>query len=324
VIARASLAVLVAAAAAAALGGCGGGGSAAVRTTTTATAATARGKSTNKPAPRRAVAPVLCGRLHATVAGHVDDPAATELSGLALSASQPGVLWSHDDSGDRARIFAIRGDGHVLASLDVPGAQAVDWEDIAVGPGGDLLLGDIGDNDARRADVVVYRIPEPRPAERPTTTAPARALTLTYPDGAHDAETLLADRATGELVVVTKTLSGHSGIYAARLSGPAHQRLRLAGHTDFGLAGLATAGDASADGRLVAIRTYTGLFVWRRASGASIATTLAHGSRCISDTDLGAEGQGESLALSHDGRSFWTVPEGPSPPLRRYSSTLHP
>jgi hypothetical protein len=304
-----SLAVLAACAA----GGCGGGGGA---VTTPAT------KDTNTlpaAAGRAATRPVLCGRLRATVLGHVGDAAATELSGLVASASQPGVLWAHNDSGDRPRIFALsRADGSVLASLDVPGAQAVDWEDIAVGPGGDLLLGDIGDNDAKRPDVVVYRVPEPRPAEHPATTAPAQATTLTYPDGAHDAETLLADRKTGEIVIVTKTLSGHSGVYRARLGAGARQRLRLVGHVDFGLAGLATGGDVSADGRIVAVRTYTGLYVWRRRAGVSIARTLVDGDRCVGEADLGGEGQGESLALARDGRSFYTVPEGASPALRRY------
>jgi hypothetical protein len=308
VIARASLAVLVAVA----LVGCGASGTA----TTATTAAT---KTTNKLA---STAPVLCGKLRARIGGHVGDAAATELSGLVVSASQPGVLWAHNDSGDRARIFALRTDGSAIASLDVPGAQAVDWEDIAVGPGGDLLLADTGDNDAKRADVVVYRVAEPDLSAHPATTAPARAITLTYPDGAHDAETLLADRRTGEIVIVTKTLSGHSGVYSARLSGGDRQGLRLRGHVDFGLAGLATAGDVSADGRIVAVRTYTDLSVWRRTPGTSIASTLVHGTRCISRTELGREGQGESLALTRAGRSFYTVPEGPSPPLRHYSSTL--
>jgi hypothetical protein len=264
---------------------------------------------------------VLCGRLHVAVAGHVDDAEATELSGLVLSTRQPGVLWSHNDSGDRARIFALRSsDAHVLASLDVPGAQAVDWEDIAIGPGGDLLLGDIGDNDAKRADVVVYRIPEPDLSTHPATTAPAQAITLRYPDGAHNAETLLADRRTGELVIVTKTLSGRSGVYTANVDAGATQTLRARGHITFGLAGLTTAGDVSADGRTIAIRTYGDLSVWHRSdTSTSIASTLVDGTRCISATDLGAEGQGESLALSRDGRSFSTVPEGPSPPLRHYS-----
>jgi hypothetical protein len=299
-----------------AVAGCGGGGggtATAPGTTTTATTA-----------ERHADAqPALCGRLRATVAGRADDPAATELSGLVVSASQPGVLWAHNDSGDRARIFALRAsDGHVLASLDVPGAQAVDWEDIAVGPGGDLLLGDIGDNDAKRDDVVVYRIPEPRLSTHPTATAPAQAITLTYPDGAHNAETLIADRRTGELVIVTKTLSGRSAIYSANLSSGARQTLKLRGHVNFGLAGLTTAGDVSADGHIIAIRTYSDLSVWHRRAGTSIAATLSDGTRCT--TTLAAEGQGESLALTAQGTSFYTIPEGPSPPLRHYSSTLHP
>lgn len=311
-IARASLALV----AAMAVAGCGGGSPASTApATTTATI----------PQHRAPARPVLCGKLRSTVVGHVENGEATELSGLVLSSSQPGVLWSHNDSGDRPRVFALRAsDAHVLASLDVPAARAIDWEDIAVGPHGDLLLGDIGDNDAQRADVVVYRIPEPDLSTHPATTAPARAITLTYPDGAHNAETLLADRRTGELVIVTKTISGHSGIYSANLSAGSRQTLKLRGHIDFGLAGLTTAGDVSADGRTIAIRTYGDLSIWHRRSGTSIASTLATTSRCLSATGLAGEGQGESLALTPNGASFYTIPEGASPPLRHYSSTLHP
>jgi hypothetical protein len=311
-VARVIARALLAAALAAAFAGCGSGGGSTAATTSA------------KPAPpkRAAAQPVLCGKLRATVLGRVGDPEATELSGLVLSASQPGVLWTHNDSGDRARIFALRTDGRVLASLDVPGAQAVDWEDIAVGPGGDLLLGDIGDNDAKRPDITIYRVPEPTLSTHPTTTAAARAITLTYPDGAHNAETLLADRRTGELVIVTKTLSGHSAIYSANLSSGPRQTLKLRGHITFGLAGLTTAGDISADGTTIAIRTYGDVSIWHRVSGTSIAHTLADTTRCT--TSLAAEGQGESLALTQNGRAFYTVPEGSSPPIRRYSSTLHP
>src|SRR5436309_124045 len=102
----------------------------------------------------------LCGRLRARVTGHVADGAATELSGLVLSRTQPGVLWTHNDSGDRARVFAVTPAGRVLADLDVPAAHNVDWEDIALGPGATpagpsgrgaaLYLADIGDNAAQR------------------------------------------------------------------------------------------------------------------------------------------------------------------------------
>jgi hypothetical protein len=145
------------------LGACGGGEAPAV--TTTATSA-ARSLPT-------ASAPELCGRLRVRVAGHVRAPEATELSGLVASTAQKGVLWSHNDSGDRARLFALRTDGSLIASLDVPGAEAVDWEDIAVGPDDTLLVGDIGDNGASRSWPTGPRRPRRRRGcPWPTPTAP--------------------------------------------------------------------------------------------------------------------------------------------------------
>ena len=297
--------VALAAGVAVGLAACGGGEAPA---TTTAPATTK--------ATKNSAAPALCGALRVRVAGRVRAPEATELSGLVASPTQAGVLWAHNDSGDRARLFALRTDGSLIASPDVPGAEAVDWEDIAVGPGGQLLVGDIGDNDSARASIDIYKVPEPRLAGRPAATAPATRLRLTYPDGAHDAETLLADRRTGELVVVTKRLDGRSGVYAGSVSSPA---LRRTGTLRLGLGGLATAGDVSADGRVVALRTYTALSVWARRPGATIAATLAR-KPCVGSAPLAVEGQGESLALSRDGRSFFTVPEGAAPALRQYTT----
>jgi hypothetical protein len=297
------------------LAACGGGDAPA----TTGTIVTTT--TTTTPAAKKPAAPAICGRLHTVVTGRLAAPEATEISGLVLSPTQPGVLWAHNDSGDRARIFALRSDGSLIASLEVPGAEATDWEDIAVGPGGDLLLADIGDNNSVRKDIDIYRVPEPRLADGPSTTAAATRLRLTYPDGAHDAETLLADPRTREIVIVTKRLDGRSGVYATQAparEAPGEAVLRHAGALRLGLGGLATAGDVSADGRTIAIRTYTALYAWTRKPGASLAAALAR-KPCVGSAQLGLEGQGESLALSRDGRSFFTVPEGAGAALRRYT-----
>jgi hypothetical protein len=122
-------------------------------------------------------------------------------------------------------------------------------------------------------------------------------------------------------VVVTKRIEGRSGVYVAQAPArdvPGAAVLRHAGDLRLGLAGLATAGDVSADGRTVAIRTYTALYAWTRKPGTSLAATLAR-KPCVGSAQLGLEGQGESLALSRDGRSFFTVPEGVGAALRRYS-----
>lgn len=291
-----------------------------------AASSTARAATPRPAAPPR---PALCGPVRRRVTGHVAAPQATELSGLVASPDQPGVLWTHNDSGDKPRILAVRADGTLLADLDVPGAEAIDWEDLAIGPGPGgraLYLGDIGDNAQARETIDVYRVREPQAAAAASgATAPAERLRLRYPDGPHDAETLLVAPRGRELVVVTKQLSGESGVYATRVPAgavapdAAPLPLRRVAALHLGLGGLATAGDVSADGRVVVVRTYTGYFAWTVARGATLAATLKR-APCRGTIGLGDEGQGEALALSAHGGAFSTVPEGTGAAIRRYAA----
>jgi hypothetical protein len=268
--------------------------------------------------------PNLCGGLRAKITGTVSSPEATELSGLAVSRSQHGVLWTHNDSGDRARVLAFTTRGRLLADLAVPNATNVDWEDLAIGPGprrGDALyLADIGDNLRQRPEVVVYRVAEPHvPARSGGATSRARRLALRYPDGAHDAEALLVNPSSGALLIVTKDFSGVTGVYAATRPRPGHvTTLRRVARLTLRAGQAITAGDISADGRTVALRSYFRPFVWIRRRGESVPETLRR-RPCDAKADLLGEGQGEALGLTRDGRAFFTVPEGPQPPIRRYS-----
>jgi hypothetical protein len=285
------------------LAGCGGGGD---------------------PAPA-AERPALCGHVRTVATGRVAAAAASELSGLVLSRTQPGVLWTHNDSGDRARVLAVTPGGRLIADVAVTGAGNVDWEDIAVGPspgGGDALyLADTGDNDARRRDVVVYRVPEPRVdgAGGPAASVPAARLALRYPDGAHDAEALLVDPDGGALVVVTKSLGGDARVYVARRPAPAGTTLlRRRGRLALGAGEAVTGAGLAADGRTLALRTYDRALVWTRRPRESPAAVLRR-RPCAVRADLLAEGQGEAIALTRDGRAFYTVPEGRRPLIRRYA-----
>jgi len=251
----------------------------------------------------------------------VGTPAATELSGLVLSRAHHGVLWTHNDSGDRARVFAVAPGGRLLGEVAVTGAENFDWEDIAIGPGGGgrdaLYVGDIGDNLAQRSDIAVYRLPEPPPGGG---TATADRLGLRYPDGAHDAEALIVDPSTGALVIATKDLSGRARLYVAAHPSPAAvTTMRRAGEVSLGNSLPVTAGDVSADGATVALRTYDRAFVWSRHSGESLVAATRR-RPCSPRADLLAEGQGEALALTANGRAFYTVPEGKRPALRRYAA----
>ena len=64
--------------------------------------------------------------------GTVSAPEVTEASGLVGSRVNPGVLWTHNDSGGQARVIAITETGQLLGTWNLPGANARDYEDMAV------------------------------------------------------------------------------------------------------------------------------------------------------------------------------------------------
>lgn len=302
-----------------ALGGvaaaCGSGGS-----TTDAARASTASSGTSAATSRTPALPSLCRAGSAVVTGRVGDPQARELSGLTVSRATPGVLWSHNDSGDVARLFALRRDGTVLGTPAVPGAGATDWEDIASGTtraGAPLLyVGDIGDNRAARASIDVYRVPEPAPGA--AATAPAERLRLHYPDGAHNAEALLIDPLRRTLVIVTKDF-GSGRVYTASADLAAGSETTLRAGPAVPLT-LITGGDVSAKGKLVALRTYTELGLWARRGSEPLATTLRRPATCTMRASLLPEGQGEAVALSAAGSTAYTTAEGTPAVLRRYAA----
>jgi hypothetical protein len=259
--------------------------------------------------------PALCrAPLRRRVTGRIDSPFARELSGLVVSPSRRDVLWTHNDSGDSARLLAVTTAGGTVAEVVLAGAENVDWEDIAIGPRGSLLVGDIGDNAAMRASMTVWRVPEPTASG----TVAATRYELRYADGPHDAETLLFDRRARAIVIVTKSFDGRAGVYVARRPSPQRVRtLRRAGALALGGGEAVTAGDVAPDGRTIALRTYDSAFVWRRRTGETVAAAL-RGRPCRARVALAGEGEGEALALTRDGGALLTVAEGPRPPLRRY------
>src|SRR5262249_53352923 len=99
------------------------------------------------------------------VIARIKSPDITESSGLVASQS-PGIYWTHNDSGDGPFIYAIDIRGQSRGVWRVAGALARDWEDIAAGPGPQagrryLYIGDIGDNERKFSEIVVYRVREP-------------------------------------------------------------------------------------------------------------------------------------------------------------------
>lgn len=254
--------------------------------------------------------------------GTVVDPALDEISGLVFRG---GRYWVVEDSGGPASLVALSGDGVPFGTMALTGATNTDWEDLAAGPGPDgvpsLYVADIGDNEGVRTDgVQVYRVPTPSTASAIPPTAAAARLELRYPDGAQDAETLLVDPVRAELVVVTKRVLGaraYRGGPQSALAAPGSV-VTLGDGKDVDL-GVVTAGDVTADGKLVALRSYGTLAVWRRRGDEPLTRTLARAPTCRAGADLSGEGQGEALTLVRDGRAAVTIPEGAGATFREYA-----
>ena len=268
----------------------------------------------------------------ATSSGSVSGGALTEASGLVAGRRNPGTLWTHNDSGAGPRLYALSTKGATLASYDVAGATAQDWEDIAIGPGpaagtSYLYVGDIGDNSTSRANVQVYRVAEPdvRGASpgAPISLSGVERLTLSYPDGAHNAETLLVDPRGGDVYIVAKSTDGVSPVFRATapLSASTTNKLQRVAVLRFGTGALpgdrkATGGDISPRGDEIIVRTYDSAFLWRRAAGGTVADALA-GSPCA--VPLANEPQGEALGFAADGSGYYSLSEGSKQPLYFYA-----
>jgi hypothetical protein len=227
----------------------------------------------------------------------IGDPRVVESSGLVASRRHLGVVWTHNDSGDAARLFAIGDDGRVLATLRLAGVEARDWEALAAGrddrgrPA--LFAGDIGDNLGAWPWVTVWRVAEP--ARLRDATVRAERYRLRYPDGPRNAEALLVDPRGNRLYVASKDEAG-GALYRAPAELRADrvnllQRVRR-------VPPQVTDGAFSPDGRLLVLRDYGAAHLYR-ASGGRLATVA-----------LPFQPQGESIAFSADGRSLLAGSEG--------------
>jgi hypothetical protein len=263
--------------------------------------------------------------------GSVASPELVEISGVAASRQHDGVLWVHNDSGYPPELFAVGDDGADLGRFTVEGAEAFDWEDLTLGRGPEagtdyLYVGDIGDNfnEPRRlvTPLRIYRVREPgdRPDGTDRPVPVDETFTVAYVDGHRDAEALMADPVDGTLVIVSKQWDGTvAGAYEL----PAEVVLAEQAPDDTvllervadvpGTEGVfVTGGEVSADGSLIALRTYTEVWLFDRAPDESVTDALAGGADCAVEVD---EPQGEAVAFSPTGDGFVTISEGDHQPV---------
>ena len=242
-------------------------------------------------------------------------PRVLESSGVAMSREYRGVLWTHNDSGDGPYLYATDLTGADRGFLLVSGADAIDWEDMALGvcpvpfhAVSCLYLADAGDNLGVRPFVTLYALPQPVPPELPgdtlrSTSAPA-ILRVSYPDGPQDVEAIFVSPRDTAAYLVSKGRSGSIKVY--RVGSQAWKTVKPGAAGDPVMASVVqtldikpspeagrqiTGAAIRTDGRVVALRTYNEIYLFNPGVGGRLVP--ARESPCdIAGIALGGEAAG--------------------------------
>ncbi|HTH83016.1 MAG TPA: hypothetical protein VL490_08780 [Mucilaginibacter sp.] len=237
-----------------------------------------------------------------------------EISGIAASRINPGILYIHNDSGNASQVYLTDGTGADRGTLTLTTVGNRDWEDIAVGPGpiagvSYIYVADIGDNSSRYGSIFVYRFPEPdlngKTSPFVANITNVDAIELKYPDGPRNAETLMIDPLTKDIYIASKE-SNLSKIYVAR-----YPQSTLSATTLSPLVQLyfnkATGGDISPDGSEILLRSNQLIWYWKLPVGTSISAGLLTKPQIAPYANN--EPQGEGVGFAADGSGYYTSTE---------------
>ncbi|MCB9666283.1 MAG: hypothetical protein H6732_19390 [Alphaproteobacteria bacterium] len=247
------------------------------------------------------------------VARGVLPPVVAESSGLVASARLPGVFWTHNDSGDVPRLFAVDGAGGLLGEIAVDGAEAVDWEAITRDDAGNLWIADLGNNRSSRTDLTLYRVPEPAPeagrvaADRVVRVAYPEQTAFPDPGLAFDCEAVWWE--AGTLWLATKHRKDtRTVLYRVDGLEGAGSLTRVAeldvGGADHPFGGQVTDADLHPSGRWLALLTYHAVLVLERAPGEEGFGRVVH------TVELDGDVTGQCEAVAWDGWSLVFTNEG--------------
>jgi len=247
-----------------------------------------------------------------------------EASGIVASSKNKGVLWTHNDSGNKNRIFALDTNGNDLGIFYLDGIENRDWEDIAIGPGPVdgltyLYIGDIGDNDKQYNSKFIYRIEEPivniGQSFVDSTIADISTITLLYPDENRDAETLLIDPLTKDLFILSKR-NTNIRLYKATYPQSTNEIINMELEVKLNFPkdpevnepfNYITAGEISSDGKEIIVKTYEDIYYWSRDENESITQAM---SKIPLGLPYEKEPQGEAICWKpNDDKGYYTLSE---------------
>lgn len=251
----------------------------------------------------------------------IADPRIDESSGLAASVRYRDAFWTHNDSGDSARLFLIDRSGRTLGVVRLEGTTAFDWEDIASyrsGGEGWILVADVGDNSRRREYGVLHLLREPEirvpgeGEEAPVVeVAPDSQIRFRYEDGPRDCEAVAVDPTESAIYLLSKELAV-SRIYSLPIPAPGSEGPHVAGFVAEVRLPYPNAMDISPDGRRAVVLTYGDAHEFSRAAGEPWSRAFSRAPRAVKAP---VRPQGEAVCYGPDGRTLYLTSENAHQPL---------
>lgn len=269
--------------------------------------------------------------------GVIEDRHIAEASGLVVSRINSDTLWTMNDSGNTATLYAVNRQGQKQATVTIAGAKNIDWEDLSrFDDQGQsyLMIADVGDNQERRKRYTLYVVKEPdlrREHHFPVTLTirPAWSIVFMYDDGPHDCESVVVDRHQQKIMLLTKRTE-MPVLYELPLAAGTHTATRLGAITPFpapshryyrlldlvNLTGLPTSMDMTADGQAVVVLTYGAAYYYQRHAGE---TWLAAMRLIPQEIVVPRLNQPESIGFDPHGDFVWVTSESLPAPVVKLS-----
>jgi len=102
-----------------------------------------------------------------------------ESSGLALAGDQG--FWTHNDHGNKPNLYKIDKKGKRLETVKFDNITNIDWEDLTEDDAGYLYIGDFGNDNNDRKDLVIYKVLKTNLLPD-VSNIPVEKISYKYPD----------------------------------------------------------------------------------------------------------------------------------------------
>lgn len=245
--------------------------------------------------------------------GELKSKKLNEVSGLAASVANPGMLWTHNDSGNDAEVFLIDLETNIKQTYVLKGISNRDWEEIALGPGPVpgvqyLYVGDIGDNNAIHEYKYIYRFKEPvynpGTGKEKIEISDFDTITFSLSNERRDTEAFVIDPVTRDIYIISKWKSP-ADLYQLKYS-ESTQVTMVAQHIGTVPISTVVAADFNKDGTELLIKTYNSVSYWKRSLDMSVLSMLQTPGTPL---PYQREPQGEAITWSTTGNGYYTLSE---------------